>query len=151
MTSLTNILSRAKQRAVDKGLDYEGALTPEEAWEILQSAPNAKLVDVRSYPELDLVGRIPQANHIEWVFYPDWKPNPDFASQLKTQIDPESLVMFICRSGSRSHKAAHAAHQMGYTNAYNVLEGFEGDPDAATAQRGKVNGWKVAGLPWKNA
>lgn len=150
MASLTNILARAKQRALDKGLDYEGALTPEEAWEILQSAPNAKLIDVRSRPELDLVGRIPQAEHIEWSFYPEWKPNPDFGSQLKTQIDPESLVMFICRSGNRSDKAAHAAHQMGYTSAYNVLEGFEGDPDPDTTQRGKLNGWKAAGLPWKS-
>lgn len=150
METLSTILARAKQRAADKRLDYAGALTPDEAWQVLQSAPNAKLVDVRSHSELDLVGRIPQAAHIEWAFYPGWQPNPDFVAQLKSQVDTESLVMFICRSGGRSHKAADVAHQLGYTGAYNVLEGFEGDPDA-TAQRGKRNGWKAAGLPWKNA
>lgn len=150
MTSLTATLAQAKRRAADKGLSYEGVLTPEEAWEILQAVPSAKLVDVRSRPELDLVGRIAQAEHIEWTFYPDWTPNPDFANQLKSQVDPESLVMFICRSGARSDKAAQAAHELGYPSAYNVMNGFEGDIDPTTQQRGQLNGWKASGLPWKH-
>jgi rhodanese-related sulfurtransferase len=150
MGTLSEILSLARQRAKDKGLDYEGALTPGEACQLLQLAPSAKLVDVRSRPELDLVGRIPAASHIEWAFYPGWKPNPDFISQLKMQIDAESLVMFICRTGGRSHHAANAAHAAGYTEIYNVLEGFEGETNAQTAQRGNINGWKTAGLPWTN-
>ena len=147
---LSEILTLAQQRAKEMGLNYEGALTPSEAWQVMQLAPAAKLVDVRSRPELDLVGRIPQAAHIEWSFYPDWSPNPDFTAQLKMQIDPESLVMFICRSGARSNKAANAAHEAGYTEVYNVLEGFEGDPDHKKEQRGDVNGWRAAGLPWTN-
>jgi len=147
---LSEILAQAQHRARELGLNYAGALTPQEAWQVLELAPAAKLVDVRSRPELDLVGRIPQAAHIEWAFYPDWSPNPDFAAQLKMQIDPESLVMFICRSGARSNKAANAAHAAGYTEVYNVLEGFEGDPDHNKEQRGDVNGWRAAGLPWTN-
>ena len=42
----------------DLNLPYEGALYPAEAYEIQQSAPGAKLVDVRSRAELDWVGRI---------------------------------------------------------------------------------------------
>lgn len=147
---LSEILAHAQRRAKQLGLDYEGALTPQEAWQVLELAPAAKLVDVRSRPELDLVGRIPQAAHIEWSFYPDWSPNPDFSAQLKMQIDPESLVMFICRSGARSNKAANAAHAAGYTEVYNVLEGFEGDADHQKEQRGSVNGWRAANLPWTN-
>ena len=148
-SSLNHILSEASMLARQNQLPYEGAITPIQAWEVLQHAPASKLIDVRSRPELDLVGRIPGAIHIEWSFYPDWSPNPDFITQLKMQIDPESLVMFICRTGGRSHNAAMAAHSAGYTEAYNVLQGFEGEANA-DKQRGKINGWKAAGLPWSN-
>lgn len=151
MEALSDILARAKQRAAEKGLEYEGALTPEEAWQVLQTAPNAKLVDVRSQAELEFVGRIPDAAHIEWSFYPEWKPNPDFMAQLKQQIDPESLVIFMCRSGVRSDKAAHVAHAAGYTAAYNMLEGFEGEVSTESRHRGEINGWRAANLPWINA
>jgi len=147
MSSLSAIFAQA---ATNKGaVEYEGALTPEQAWEVLQKAPHAKLVDVRSRQELDLVGHIPNAIHIEWAFYPDWKPNPDFLAQLQMQVDKESLVMFICRTGGRSNNAANAAHKVGYNETYNVLQGFEGEADA-NKQRGNINGWKKSGLPWNN-
>lgn len=147
---LSEILARARQRAEASGLPYAGCVTPQEAAQLLEIAPSATLVDVRSHAELELVGRIPQARHIEWAFYPEWKPNPDFMAQLKMQIDPESLVMFICRTGARSSKAAAAAQAEGYAESYNVLEGFEGDSDHVKEQRGGINGWRAADLPWTN-
>jgi rhodanese-related sulfurtransferase len=57
-------------------------------------------------------------------------------------------VLFLCRSGARSHDAAIAATAAGYTQCYNVLEGFEGDRDAH-GHRGALNGWQAAGLPWQ--
>lgn len=69
-------------------------------------------------------------------------------TQLKHQVDPETLVMFLCRSGGRSHGAATAAAASGYGNAYNILEGFEGDLDA-NGHRNSVGGWRKAGLPWR--
>ncbi len=126
MSKITAILKTAQQRAKEMKLPYEGALLPDEAYEILQSAPGAKLVDVRTRAELDWVGRIPDTEAIEWVTYPGMKPNPNFVAQLEQAVDKESLVMFICRSGARSHNAAVAATQAGYTDSYNVLEGFEG-------------------------
>ncbi len=149
MTVLSEILTKAQAQGRELGVAYEGALLPDQAWAVLQATPAAKLVDVRSRPELDLVGRIPGAIHIEWSFYPDWKPNPDFEAQLKSQVDAESLVMFICRTGGRSNNAALLAKQLGYTEVYNVLQGFEGDANAEK-QRSKLNGWKAAGLPWSN-
>ncbi len=150
MGTLNEILSQAQQRARENSLPYAGALTPSEAQKLREAVTQAQLVDVRSRPELELVGRIPGATHIEWAFYPDMRPNLDFLAQLEQQIDREALVMFICRTGGRSHNAAATATQAGYTNCYNVLEGFEGATDAATGQRGKINGWKMAGLPWTN-
>lgn len=147
MGTLTDILRLAKARAEQMKLPYEGALTPREAYDILRLAPGARLVDVRTRAELDWVGRIPGAIEIEWSIYPGNVPNPHFVSHLKKQVDPESLLLFICRSGARSHCAAMAATENGLPDCYNVLEGFEGDKDA-NGQRGKQGGWRHAGLPW---
>jgi len=149
MGKLTALLNLAQTRARDLGLPYSGALTPKEAFEIWQLAPGAKLVDVRTRAEWDWVGRIPGAEEIEWMSYPTNHPNSHFLAQLKHQVDREALVMFICRSGARSHNAACLANEAGYTECYNVLEGFEGDKDA-NGQRGKTGGWRHAGLPWHN-
>jgi len=147
MGKLTELLNTAQERARRLGLPYAGALLPGEAYEIWQLAPGAKLVDVRTHAEWDWVGRIPGAEEIEWMSYPSNQPNGHFLAQLKHQVDPESLVMFICRSGARSHNAASLASSSGYTASYNVLEGFEGDKDAS-GHRNTVGGWRHAGLPW---
>lgn len=150
MGKITEVLKAAQERARQMNLPYEGALLPEEAYELLQHAPAAKLVDVRSKAEWDWVGRIPGAVQIEWVTYPGMQPNPYFLNELGTQVDKESLVMFLCRSGARSHAAAAAATRAGYTDCYNVLEGFEGDKDGE-GHRNTVGGWRAAGLPWEQS
>jgi rhodanese-related sulfurtransferase len=151
METLTEILQKAKERGNANNLPYAGALTPLETHQILQMIPNAKLVDVRSRAELELVGKVPFANHIEWAFYPGMVANQDFAQQLAMQIDKESVVVFMCRTGGRSHNAAAVAAQLGFTEAYNMVEGFEGESTPDTRQRGQINGWKHAGLPWTNS
>ena len=149
MTNITQILQSARQRAEQNHLPYSGALTPQEAYEVLQKTPHAKLVDVRTTAELELVGKIPGATHIEWAFYPGMVANPDFAAHLEMQVDKEALVIFICRTGGRSHNAAATAAKLGFTEAYNMLEGFEGEANELK-QRTLINGWKHAGLPWNN-
>lgn len=147
MGKLTEILTLAHARAESMQLPYAGAVTPVEAHEILQLAPVARLVDVRSRAEQDWVGRVPGAIELEWAHYPGMVRNENFAAQLKHQVDPEGLVLFICRSGARSDAAARVAAGLGYSGVYNVLEGFEGDRNA-DGQRSKVGGWRFAGLPW---
>ena len=149
MGKLTDLLNLAQDRAQKLGLPYAGALTPKEANEVWQLAPGAKLVDVRTRAEWDWVGRIPGAEEIEWMSYPSNQANTHFLAQLKQQVDPEALVMFICRSGARLDKAASLAREAGYSAAYNVLEGFEGDKDA-NGHRGKTGGWRHSGLPWQS-
>ena len=148
MDKLAEILHTAEVRASERGLSYLGALTPNEAYDLLQSDKNTVLVDVRSRAELELVGRIPDAKHIEWAFYPGMVPNPDFANQLQGEINKNITLVFICRTGARSHNAAVLAQSLGY-KAYNMLEGFEGEANAEK-QRTLINGWKYAGLPWTN-
>ncbi len=147
MGQISEILTRAQARAEELGLPYEGALTPDEAYQILRLAPGAKLVDVRTRAELNWVGVIPDSVQIEWSFYPGGQPNPNFINELKQRVDPESVTIFICRSGARSHMAAITATNAGYRDSYNVLEGFQGDKDAA-GHRDSVGGWRKAGLPW---
>jgi rhodanese-related sulfurtransferase len=147
MSEPDQILKAARARAREKDLPYEGALLPAEANSLLAQHPNARLVDVRSRAELDFVGRVPGAVEIEWKSYPGMKPNPDFVKQLKEKVPQDALVMFLCRSGGRSHDTAVAATQAGYSDAYNILEGFEGDRDPA-GHRNTVGGWRARGLPW---
>ena len=130
-------------------MSYAGDLTPQEAWAKL--AEGAVRVDVRTRAEWVHIGipRTPdgagEALFIQWTF-PGGIPNPDFITDL-TQQAPEdngTELLFICRSGQRSIAAANAATQAGFTS-YNVLEGFEGEPDRYGERT--VNGWKNRGLP----
>ena len=147
MRKITEILGLARQRGLALERPYQGELTPREAFDLLRLAPGAKIVDVRTRAEWDWVGRVPEAVEIEWNQYPGGVRNPNFLAELKRQIDTEALVMFLCRSGVRSIGAATAASAAGYTNCYNILEGFEGDKDAS-GHRNTVGGWRMAGLPW---
>lgn len=154
MSDLKEILTLAQKRAAMHNLPYAGALTPREAFEILTAESKALLVDVRTKAELELVGRVPQALNVEWAFYPGMVANPDFAEQLKAELDKRNfdknaVLIFLCRTGGRSSNAAAVAAAMGYTQAYNTLEGFEGEANA-DKQRTLINGWKHAGLPWSN-
>ncbi|HEY8702956.1 MAG TPA: rhodanese-like domain-containing protein [Arthrobacter sp.] len=130
-------------------MSYAGDLTPHEAWDKLENG--AILVDVRTEGEWAHIG-IPDTRatdndplFIQWTF-PGGIPNPDFISELTQQAPEDSgtELVFLCRSGARSVAAAIAATQAGFTS-YNVLEGFEGEPDRYGERT--VNGWKNRGLP----
>ena len=142
---MSDIKRAAAERARKMGLSYAGALLPAEAYELMKGG--AKLVDVRTKPELLYVGSIPGAVTIEWQTYPGSRPNPEFPGELAALTKKDEPVMFICRSGARSHGAAEAAMRAGWRETYNVLEGFEGDKDAEQ-HRNSVGGWRKAGLPW---
>lgn len=135
----------AAERGKKLGLSYTGALLPAEAAGLMKAG--VKLVDVRTRPELHYVGKVPGSIPVEWQTWPGGKPNPEFLGELSAMVGKEEPVMFICRSGARSHSAAEAAMRAGWKETYNVLEGFEGDKDAE-GHRGTVNGWRKAGLPW---
>ena len=142
---IAEIKRQAAERARQLKLPYAGALLPAEAFALMQAG--AKLVDVRTRAELAYVGAVPGSAAIEWNSYPEGRRNPDFLTQLAEATGKDEPVMFICRSGNRSHFAAIVATQAGWQECYNVLEGFEGDKDAEQ-HRNSVNGWKVARLPW---
>jgi len=139
------IKKAAAERAKKMGLSYAGALLPAEAHQLMQAG--AKLVDVRTKPEMLYVDKVPGSLAVEWQTYPGNRENPEFLGELAAAVPRDQPVMFMCRSGARSHAAADAATRAGWKEAYNVIEGFEGDKDAEQ-HRGSVGGWKKAGLPW---
>jgi rhodanese-related sulfurtransferase len=133
---------------------YAGDVSPEEAWARLQSDPDCVLIDVRTDAEWNFVGLpdlsgIGKETHcISWVRFPGGVPNDSFLEEVKRAgVAPDQTVLCLCRSGQRSIAAAVALTENGYGQAFNVLEGFEGDKDAEN-HRGTKGGWKVRGLPW---
>ena len=125
---------------------YAGDVTPQVAYEWWQ-AGDAVLVDVRTDAEREYVGFVPGAVAVPWKQWPGMKLNPGYEEGLKAAVPPGKKALLFCRSGHRSMAAARRATELGI-EAYNVLEGFEGDPDVQ-AQRGHKNGWRVRGLPWR--
>lgn len=150
MADGNTLLQTARARAAQSNLPYDGALLPAEAHGLLAALPGATLVDVRTQAEWNYVGRIPGSLEIEWQTYPGGKPNAGFLDELEAAASKDRALLFICRSGARSHAAASAAKQAGYALCFNVLEGFEGDRDA-NGHRNTVGGWRAAGLPWQQS
>ena len=142
---LSAIKDQAKARGRELKLPYAGALLPAEAHALMQQG--ARLVDVRTKPEFSYVGRVPGSVLVEWQTYPGNVVNPDFLAQLREAVQPGETLMFLCRSGHRSHDAAMVAALAGWPDSYNVLEGFEGPKDKEQ-HRGTLGGWRMAGLPW---
>lgn len=154
MDTLSNHLAAARQRGVIAHLPYAGAVTPLEAFTLVNEDARVRLVDVRTRAERDWIGKVvlPEPQHlaVEWNFYPGGTPNPHFLEQLKTLAEPDQILLFLCRSGVRSRHAAALATTAGYPQCFDILEGFEGDKDAA-GHRKTVSGWCYAGLPWLGA
>ena len=154
MATLEQLYALADKRRTDNQLPYAGAVLPAEAFELLQLDPRTRLVDVRTRAELDWVGRPVvgdgQYAHVEWTRYPGAVPNQEFLQQLSQVATSDTPVLFLCRSAARSKLAAIAATQAGYTKAYDLLEGFEGDKDGQ-GHRKTVSGWCCRGLPWLGA
>ncbi|MBI1624185.1 rhodanese-like domain-containing protein [Comamonas suwonensis] len=124
---------------------YAGDVPAELAWQWLQSG-EAVLVDVRTDAEREWVGKVPGAIAVAWKQWPGMAANPNFDEQLRAAVPEGKKVVLLCRSGVRSVAAAQRAAGLGI-EAYNILEGFEGDVDA-NGQRGRLSGWRKRGLPW---
>ena len=142
------LLDGARATAAELGLAYAGSVTPPQAWQLTRSGA-AFLVDVRSFEEYKFVGHVPSSLHVPWATGTALNRNPRFVKELEAKVkDKDAIVLLLCRSGNRSALAAEAAHKAGFTNVFNVAEGFEGDLNERL-HRGTVNGWRRHDLPWE--
>jgi rhodanese-related sulfurtransferase len=141
--------------------DYAGDLSVQQAWDLLVQDPKVQLIDVRTVAEWNFVG-LPDlsslerpVHRVEWQSYPSMQPNPHFVADAiqalgEAGADTSTPVVFLCRTGARSRAAAMAMTRAGYQKAFNIASGFEG---AITPEghRGAIDGWKAAGLPWRQS
>lgn len=120
------------------------------------------IVDVRTPEEYSFVGHAPMAMNIPskiWggKFDAEKKEylledNPAFENTVKSKFKPDDTILVVCRSGQRSASAVNRLAKIGFTNAFSVVDGFEGEKvtDSESYYKGKrmKDGWKNAGLPW---
>ena len=144
---------------MSKSASYAGDIDVLTAWKTLSQDPHAILVDVRTHAEWSYVG-IPLLDQpdrevllVEWLSYPEMSVHGDFAERLLAELESRNVaknspIYFLCRSGVRSQHAAIEMTPKWDGPCYNVASGFEGDMDDAL-HRSSCNGWKHAGLPWR--
>ncbi|MDB5975718.1 MAG: hypothetical protein JWR07_2478 [Nevskia sp.] len=143
----SEVFAQARQHASSQGLAYAGGIAPRQAWALVSSGA-ATLLDVRSAEERKFVGQVSDSQHVAWATGTSLTRNPRFAREVEAKFkDKNAVLLLLCRSGKRSAAAAEVLAKAGYTNAFNVLEGFEGEIDQQQ-QRGKADGWRHHGLPW---
>ena len=145
-TAEEEILELSIRDAHFAGLPYAGSIAPADAWALVQ-AGRAVLVDVRTGEERKFVGYVPGSLHVAWATGTSLTRNPRFLRELEAKVDKDAVVLLLCRSGKRSALAAEAATRIGFTSAFNVTEGFEGELDEQH-RRGALGGWRVRGLQW---
>ncbi len=143
-------------------------LTAKDAYQLKSEHSDVIFVDVRTRAEVAFVGMplISDAN-VPYMVSGDWgtwdekkknfklEANSGFLVSMDDLVkakggSKETKIIVMCRSGSRSAKAANLLAKNGYKNVYTVLDGFEGDKAKSGDLKGQrvVNGWKNSGLPW---
>ncbi|MGF1626868.1 MAG: rhodanese-like domain-containing protein [Alphaproteobacteria bacterium] len=144
----------AQRRLAEAEPDYAGDVDARTAYDVLAGDPKAVLLDVRTAPEWDFVGR-PDLKAlgrepvlVPWKHWPEMTVRASFAEEVRAAgVSPDQPVLLLCRSGQRSRDAAIALTSAGFKACFNIADGFEGPKDEA-GHRNTVSGWRAAGLPW---
>jgi rhodanese-related sulfurtransferase len=134
---------------------------------IMNNMDKTLFIDTRTPSELNYLGAATVMDaHVPLVFmdtrgWDDKKhrylraKNKNFVADVEARLKKKGLtkddtVILMCRSGKRSATAVNMLADAGFTHAYSVVDGYEGDKSRAGKDKGKrtVNGWRNAGLPW---
>jgi len=138
-------------------------ITAKEAYDMWLANPDkVTILDIRTvieyiwvgHPEMSLT--IPAFNQTSrWddqlkMFA--LEPDKNFVPQVEERFAKDAILLLFCRSGDRSARAVDMLAKAGYTKAYTITDGFEGDmvtdPENVFVGKRMKNGWKNAGLPW---
>src|SRR5205085_2896461 len=122
-------------------------VSPQQAYELMQSDSEIIYLDVRSVPEFE-AGHPEGAINIPLLhFLPGagMSPNEDFQAVVEANLPKHTKLVIGCKSGGRSANACQIMSQMGYTDVANVRGGFAG----ATDMFGRLvePGWSMLNLP----
>ena len=137
-------------------------VTAAQAYDMWKAAPDkVKIIDVRTPEEFAFVGHPEMAWNVPVAFVTyerkdrkftyGPKMNATFVSQVREIAQPDDMLLVTCRSGGRGAMAVNQLAAAGFSNAYNIVDGIEGDTvdDPESVYRGKrmKNGWKNC-APW---
>ena len=130
-------------------------ISSKKCFEILSKEKVSYLIDVRTHAEWQFLG-VPDLSAIKkevifvsWQIQPEMNENKNFEKQiLDMGIKKNNPLYLICRSGQRSYNAAKLLLDNGFTNCFNVSDGFEGELNKQK-KRSLINGWKYNNLPWR--
>lgn len=137
-------------------------VTAAQAYDMWKAAPDkVKIIDVRTPEEFAFVGHPAMAWNVPLAFVTyeskdgkftyGKKMNTAFVAQVRQLAQPNDVLLLTCRSGGRGAMAVNQLAAAGFTKAYNIVDGIEGDlvEDAASVYYGKrmKNGWKNS-VPW---
>ncbi|WP_433580780.1 rhodanese-like domain-containing protein [Candidatus Profftella armatura] len=152
MNNIKNILLQEARLHNENFFSYAGSITPSQGYILLCNDINIKLIDVRTKSELNWIGKVKinpsQYTEIEWKIYPENTLNPFFIYKFKNLFkNKKQILLFLCRSGERSKKAAEFVAKNGYINCFNILHGFEGIKNIK-GHRKELTGWCSENLPW---
>ncbi|MEN8108660.1 MAG: rhodanese-like domain-containing protein [Pseudomonadota bacterium] len=143
-------------------------MTAEQAYKhTMDNMDKTLFIDIRTPSELNYLGATTVMDaHVPFVFMDTtgWNDkkhrylradNKNFVADVEAQLKGKGLtkddtVILTCRSGKRSASAVNKLADAGFTRAYSVVDGYEGDKAKEGDNKGKrtVNGWKNSGLPW---
>jgi len=152
-----------------KQTEFKLYVTASEAHNMISNNLDKTLfVDIRTRAEVNFLGtptmidaNIPYMTPDMWSEWDAKKksfklaPNSDFLSAIEKRLhakglDKNDTIVLMCRSGSRSSKAANLLKKAGYAKVYTVVDGYEGDKAKRGTNKGQrvVNGWRNSDLPW---
>ncbi|HIF18360.1 MAG TPA: rhodanese-like domain-containing protein [Cycloclasticus sp.] len=127
------------------------SISPIQAYGILENDSQALLIDTRTSIEHSFLGHPISSILVTIKNPPAWDVVADFVAQIEKHAASKSTpLVLMCRSGARSMAAAKLLEESGYTNLYNMDEGFEGDKDTDN-HRGTLGGWRFHNLPWEQS
>jgi rhodanese-related sulfurtransferase len=138
-------------------------VTSLEAYLMWRGKPKeVTILDVRTPEEYSFVGHPDMAVNVPVLLFnakfdPEKKAygmdaNPEFVAQVSKRLGKNDTILVLCRSGQRAATAVNLLAKEGFTNAYNIVDSFEGDmlndPESVFNGKRMKNGWKNYGLPW---
>ena len=122
-------------------------VSPQQAYELMQSNAEIIYLDVRSVPEFE-AGHPQGAINIPLLHFAPglgMSPNEDFPAVVEANLPKEATIIVGCKSGGRSANACQIMSQIGYRDVTNMRGGFGGAADMS----GRViePGWAMLELP----
>lgn len=120
------------------------------------------VLDVRTPEEYSFVGHAAMALNVPSMVWTGifnamkkdfaLKTNEHFVEEVQAKLKADDTILVMCRSGQRSAAAVNKLAEAGFKQAYNVVDGFEGDKekDKSSPTFGKrtVDGWRNSSVPW---